>query len=186
MVALGAMRGEPLRNDTESRMAVFIEVSVKDVPSAAVLAVDFRYGWPAARERLGCLPSAKKLSMARVSAAAKRSRQPQAPARMTVNGTASGWWQFGQECRYQTPSICQPSKNGGRVVLGCKSVAESTILRWHQMFDMSGGAKDAQRPLGRPLDEGVRPRRDTALPLLKEEWIQERHGHHHASDFEDT
>ena len=32
-------------------------------------------------------------------------------------------------------------------------------LCWGPTFDMSGGAKGAKRPLGRPLDGGVRPRR---------------------------
>ena len=30
--------------------------------------------------------------------------------------------------------------------------------KWDLTFDMSGGAKGAKRPLGRPLDGGVRPR----------------------------
>ena len=37
---------------------------------------------------------------------------------------------------------------------------------WGLTFDMSGGAKGAKRPLGRPLDGGVRPHVRTATQRL--------------------
>ena len=61
MEGLGAPLGESLRNDTESRMAVFMEVSIEDELSAAFLAFDFRYGGPATGQRLGALAECEEV-----------------------------------------------------------------------------------------------------------------------------
>ena len=50
----------------------------------------------------------------------------------------------------------------GRIELGKATAHElvnATGVHWRLTFDMSGGAKGAQRPLGRPLDGGVRRHR---------------------------
>ncbi len=54
------------------------------------------------------------------------------------------------------------------------------LQQWGLTFDMSGGPKGAKRPLGRPLDEGVRPLLDDPAPcqrLLNSLPDQASHGH---------
>ena len=56
------------------------------------------------------------------------------------------------------------------------------LSSWGLTFDMSGGPRGAKRPLGRPLDGGVRPRR-TQVTLLAGAYapmnveFSETHGH---------
>ena len=46
-----------------------------------------------------------------------------------------------------------------------RAFARLSASTWDLTFDMSGGAKGAKRPLGRPLDGGVR--RLHSLPLTR-------------------
>jgi len=47
------------------------------------------------------------------------------------------------------------------------SATRTTCLtNWGPTFDMSGGPKDAKRPLGRPLDGGVRPHRSDSASCV--------------------